>query len=385
MSLRVVLDATVLCLRKYTKGGQQRYVRELLRHLPAVESDNEYVLWLNFAHPANLPLYDQVRRDLKASRCGYGTVLCRIPPQVLRALRVPIETLTGPADVFHAPTAAWALTRRAKRVVTIHDLAYFDYPECFDGAQIGRWKRDVKWLADQATMVITVSEFARGTIVERLGVDPHRIRVTYHGVSRMFFEGTPSAPFDATQSRFGIRRPYVLFVSTVQPNKNVARLLEAFDLLRRSELRGWQLVVAGQPGWLVGPIFAAAEKMGVGGDIVFTGFVEDGILAELYRHAEVFVLPSLAEGFGIPAIEAMACGAPVVVSKTGALPEIVGDAGVLVDPYSCEDIARGILEAATDQTLRASLVARGSIRASVFRWERTARETVAAYRDVAQM
>lgn len=383
--MKIAIDASVLCLRRYTKGGQQRYTRELLRHLDTVDSDDSYVFWFNFINPANLLLYEQARREVSQTKLRYRIVRCPIPPQLLEPLRVPVDVLTGSPDIFHAPTAAAYSTRNAKYIVTIHDLAYFDHPECFDFPDIERCKRHVKRLANRATMVLTVSEHARGTIVERLGVPPHRVRAIYHGVSRVFYEEIAHISFEMLQGWFGIRRPYILFVSTIQPNKNVVRLLEAFDLLRRAELRGWQLVLAGQRGWLAESIFAKAEDLRLDRDVVFTGFVEEEILPVLYRHAELLVLPSLVEGFGIPAIEGMACGTPVVVSKAGALQEIVGDAGVLVDPYSPQDIARGILQVATDQRLRDRLVGLGRARAGRFCWKQTARETVAAYHNAAQM
>jgi len=383
--MRIIIDASVLCLRRYTKGGQQRYTRELLLHLDTVARDAAYIVWFNFVNPANLPLYEQALRELSQTKLRYRTIRCRIPPQILEPLRVPVEIFTGSADVFHAPTAAAYSTRRAKYVVTIHDLAYFDHPECFDFPDIDQCKRHVKWLANRATMVLTVSEHARGTIIERLGVPPDRVRAIYHGVSRTFCEEMEDVPFRVVQERFGIRKPYILFVSTIQPNKNVVRLLEAFDLLRRAELPGWQLVLVGQRGWLAESILERAEALALGRDVVFTGFVEEEMLPGFYQNAEVFVLPSLVEGFGIPVIEAMASGTPVVVSKGGALPEIVGDAGLLIDPYSSEDIAGGILRAVTDRALRDQLIARGRVRSSQFRWEQTAQETMAAYRDAALM
>ncbi len=383
--MRIIIDASVLCLRRYTRGGQQRYTRELLRHLATADAGDSYVVWFNFINPANRPLYEAARRDLAETPLSHRTVRCPIPPQILEPLGVPLEVFTGPADVFHAPTAAAYSTRRARRVVTIHDLAYFDHPECFDFPDIERCKRHVKRLANRSALVLTVSEHARGTIIERLGVAPQRVRAIYHGVSRVFYEGQSAVPFPVLEERFGIRKPYLLFVSTVQPNKNVGRLLEAFDLLRRRELRGWQLVLAGQRGWLAEPIFAKADALGLGRDALFTGYVEEALLPGLYQQAEAFVLPSFVEGFGIPVIEAMACGTPVVISKTGALPEIAGDAGILVDPYSSEDIARGMLRAVTDRSARQQLVALGGARAAGFRWEKTARETVMAYHDAAGM
>lgn len=382
--LNIIIDATILCRWRHTKGGQQRYTRELLRHLGAIPTHDQYILWFNFAHPANWPLYQQTIADLAGTGLAYRPVVCRIPALLLNPLRVPVEVFTGRADVMHVPHTGCPSTGRAKLVVTIHDLVYYDHPECFVQDTKG-WKRIAERIAGQATLILTVSEYARGTIIERLGVHPERVRAIYHGVSPVFLREVAGIPFEETQARFGIRRPYILFVGTVQPNKNLKRLVEAFDILRRSELKGWQLVIAGQQGWLTEPIFATVEARDCRQDVIWTGYVDDEVLASLYRGAEAFVLPSLLEGFGIPAIEAMSCGTPVVASKTGSLPEVVGNAGILVDPYSTEDIARGILRAATDQSLRADLIAHGYNRVRLFRWERTARETVAAYRDAAQM
>lgn len=380
--MRVIVDATILCLRWHTKGGQQRYVRELLRHLGDAAPEDEFLVWCNFTRGANLPLYQELLRDLDRTRLRYRPVLCRVPPQILNGLRVPVDRLTGGGDALHVPVAAMRPTRRARRIVTIHDLAWFDHPECFAFADVARAKREVAELARRADLVLTVSEHARRTILERLGVGPDRVRAIYHGVSEILFDPARHASPEAVRARYGIREPYLLFVSTVQPNKNLVRLLEAFDLLRRGELKGWQLVIAGQRGWMADPIYARAEALGLGSDVVFTGFVEEQVLPTLYRQAALFVLPSLIEGFGIPVIEAMASGVPVVVSSGGALPEVVGDAGVIVDPYVTEEIARGILALAQDAALRQTLAARGRARAARFRWEETARQTAAAYRDV---
>lgn len=383
--MRVAIDASILCQRKHAKGGQQRYVRELLRHLGAAPGEGAYIVWVNFAHPANRPLYHELRRFLVDRGLPHRLIRCRVPWQVLDGLRLPVELVTGPIDVAHATTTRHLATRRAARVVTIHDLAFFDHPECFEFRDVEQQKRVVRRLAHDATLVLTVSQYARATIIERLGLPEDRVRAVYHGVSRTFLDEDPVVTLETLARRFGLRRPYALFVSTVQPNKNIVRLLRAFDLLRHSELRDWQLVIAGQPGWQSDPSFAAARSLGLDRHVIFTGYVEDEALHALYRNAELFILPSLVEGFGIPAIEAMACGVPVVAAKTGALPEIVGDAGVLIDPYSAEDIARGMWTVIADAALRAELAARGRDRSKHFRWERTAAETAAAYRDAAAL
>lgn len=381
--MRVIIDATSLCLRQYTKGGVQRYLRNLLLHLDRVEVRAEFLLWFSFFHPNNLSLFRRVCEEVAQTKLNCRIVSPRIPPQILNALHLPVEIFTGLADVMHTPIAFPPPLWRARSVLTIHDLAYLEHPECFIPRHVSIWKRKVTRATRRAVKIVTVSEYSRGAIIERLGIPPERVRAIYHGISPIFRRDGEGQEWGEVARRLGLERPYILFVGTIQPNKNLRRLLDAFVQLGRMGFPDHRLVLAGQRGWLSEPIHEHAARLGLGDRLIFTEYVQDPILVTLYRHADVFVLPSLCEGFGIPVIEAMACGVPVVASKTGALPEVVADAGVLVDPYSVKAIAEGLAEVLSNPQLRGQMVARGVRRAADFTWERTVRETVAVYREVA--
>jgi glycosyltransferase involved in cell wall biosynthesis len=267
------------------------------------------------------------------------------------------ETTEGyHTDLTHCPTFR-APVRRGQRplVVTVHDLAVLRHPDAFN-----RWTRTYSRLAvprvlGAADRVIAVSEFTRGELVDMLGVPPAKIRVVPNGVDERFSPDGPAETGD-----------YVLAVGTVEPRKNLSRLVEACRQLGR-ELR-----IAGAEGW--GSVDLA------GGHVRPLGFVDDDRLAELYRGAACVAYPSLYEGFGIPVVEAMACGTPVVTSRGGATQEVAGGAAVLVDPRSPNSIAEGIA-AAVER--RHELVPLGLARASEFDWGRTARATVDVYRELA--
>jgi glycosyltransferase involved in cell wall biosynthesis len=381
--MRVIIDATPLCLRQYTKGGVQRYLRNLLLHLDRVSGEIEYVIWSSFIHPANRPLYRRFCEEMGRTALRYRMCSLRLPPQLLNSLRLPVELFTGQADAMHVAIAFPPPLRRARSILTIHDLAYLEHPECFITQDVESWKRKFEREKQHTAMIITVSEYTRGAVIERLGVAPERVRAIYHGISPVFQEEASGADWSTVSAALGIREPYILFVGTIQPNKNLIRLLDAYVRVRQTGFAEHQLLMVGQRGWLSDSIYTHAASLAQTHPIRFTEYVADEVLATLYRRAEVVVLPSLCEGFGIPVIEAMACAVPVVVSRTGALPEVVAGAGRLVDPYSVESIAEGIGEVLSDRRLREWMVERGQARAAQFSWERMARETVEVYRQVA--
>ena len=267
------------------------------------------------------------------------------------------------AQVYHCPTPRAPITRgRLPLVVTIFDLVPVLFPETmtpwsrlYTRATLGR-------VAAAADIIVTASADAAADVVKHLGVEERRVRVVWLGVDQVFFTDPPSErPF---------AEPYVLFVGTPEPRKNLPRLLVAMEALRSRGINH-KLVVAGGGGW--GNVELPAGSAHV------TGRVDDRELLTLYAHAECLALPSLHEGFGLPALEAMAAGTPVVAGDKGSLPEIVGRAGVLVDPYDAEAIAGGIERAIGE---RASLVRAGRERAAQFSWEKAAESMVAIYREL---
>jgi glycosyltransferase involved in cell wall biosynthesis len=237
-----------------------------------------------------------------------------------------------------------------------------------------------------ADRIIAVSGATRDDLARVLRVPSERMVVIHEAVAPEFAVPPPPAARAAVARRYGIRPPYCLFVGNLEPRKNLARLVEAFARVRRrakaGDDGGPQLVLAGTRGWLSGGIFRAVEAHDMAGTIRFTGYVPPADLPALYAGATCFVFPSLYEGFGLPVLEAMAVGTPVVASRVGAIPEVAGDAALLVDAQRPEEIADAIETVLADGGLRAELAARGRARAACFTWERVARQTLAVYEAV---
>jgi len=270
----------------------------------------------------------------------------------------------GGADVYHCPTPRAPVTRgKLPLVVTVHDLVSVLVPETMT-----RWSRfyeraTLNRVLSAADIIVAPSQDTADDLNSLMGVSPDRIRVVWNGVQELFFGPTPAAP--------ELPQPYVLFVGTLEPRKNLPRLVEAMRALRA---RGFlhRLVVAGAGGW--GGVQLDPTEVEV------LGRVADERLHAVYAHASCLALPSLHEGFGLPAVEAMAAGTPVVASKRGALPEVTGSAAVLVDPYDPDAIALGIERAINE---RGALVAAGRGRANQFRWSQTAAKMAEIYRELA--
>jgi glycosyltransferase involved in cell wall biosynthesis len=268
------------------------------------------------------------------------------------------------ADVYHCPTPRAPVTRgKLPLVVTVHDLVSVLVPETMT-----RWSRfyeraTLNRVLSAADLIVAPSQDTADDLKSLMGVSPDRIRVVWNGVSEIFFGPTPAAP--------ELPQPYVLFVGTPEPRKNLPRLIEAMRVLRA---RGFphRLVVAGAGGW--GGVRIDTPEVEV------LGRVADERLHAVYAHASCLALPSLHEGFGLPAAEAMAAGTPVVASTRGALPEVTGSAAVLVDPYDSNAIALGIERAINERT---ALVSAGRVRANQFRWSKTAAKMAEIYRELA--
>ena len=266
-----------------------------------------------------------------------------------------------------------------RSVVTVHDLAFLRFPETHT-AESRAYYAAAGPSAARAHRVIAVSQQTARDLTDLLGVDPARIRVVYEAAGTGYAP-RPRADLLPLAARLGFdpERPYVLFVGTLEPRKNVPLLLAAFA--RSAAARDTQLLLVGGRGWLDAPIFDAHRSLGLGDRARFLGPLPEGDLSVLYSHAAMVALPSLYEGFGLVVLEAMACGAPVVSSNAGPLPEVVGDAGLLLPPDNVAPWADALDRVLRDDALRADLRTRGLERARAFTWERAARETLAVYRE----
>ena len=294
---------------------------------------------------------------------------------------LPALLQISPVDVFHGTNYCIPLWAPCPTVATIHDLSLFTQSSTHEAANVTRGRRRIPIMARRATMIIAPSKWTGGEIAARLGIRQERIRVIYEAARETM------RPLDEPECRpildkYGIEVPYLLYVGTIEPRKNLLTLVRAFEDLLSSTRHRPQLVLCGGRGWLDDEVFKMIERLHLTEMVRFTGYVPDEDLPALYSQAEVFVYPSLYEGFGLPPLEAMACGTCVVTSDSSSLPEVVGKSGITVPPRDWKALANAIAGLLNDADKRAYYGRAGLERASQFSWERAAHETQAVYDEV---
>ena len=285
-------------------------------------------------------------------------------------LPLPVEAVTGPVDLVLAPDFVAPPAARARTIVTIHDLSYLAMPQYADPGLRRYLTAAVPRSLRRAAHVVAVSAATRQDAIRYLGLPPARVSVVYNGVDAAF-RRLPPPDLAAARARLDLPERFILTVGTLEPRKNHLGLLRAFARLH-AELPDVPLLIAGRRGWLDQPIFDMVEQLGLQAAVRFLGGVPDADLPALYSAAAVVAYPSWYEGFGLPPLEAMACGTPVVTSTAAALREVCGDAALFADPADDCALAEALRRALSDETLRAQMAERGSRQAAGFTWERTA-------------
>jgi glycosyltransferase involved in cell wall biosynthesis len=290
----------------------------------------------------------------------------------------PFDALAGEADVFHFPNFIRPPLRRGKSVVTIHDVAFLRHPETIEAGNYRYLSGRIRDTVENADAIVTVSEFTAGEVTALLGAPRHKVHAIPSGLGAGI--GSPGEAAAArVRAKHGLARPYLLSVGTLEPRKNYGFLVALFEKL--GGFRG-DLVIAGMRGWKDRPILARMEASSRRQEIRYLEYVADEDLPGLYAGASLFVYPSLYEGFGFPPLEAMACGAPVVAARAGALPEVLGEAAELVEGYDADVWAGAVSCLLGDEARRRRLAALGAARAGRFTWEATAQATWALYRKL---
>jgi len=269
-----------------------------------------------------------------------------------------------------------------KTVVTVHDMVYKTFPETVRGRTRYMLDTGLKKSMKRATRIVTDSEFSKQEIIRYFPQFADKIRVVYCGVNtERFHPVEDAAKIQAVRDKYGIDREYFLYLGTVEPRKNLERLIAAYDQFRQGKTAPPYLVLAGGKGWLDSGIYKKVEELGLGDLVKFTEYVPDEEICPLMCGALAFVFPSIYEGFGLPPLEAMACGVPVLTTHAASLPEVVGEDAVVADPYSPESIAAGLEQLYTDEALRQKLREAGPKRAAQFTWERSAEQLYAVYQE----
>ncbi len=374
--MRVGLDGKILTLRA---GGTGRYAisltRAMLAEAAARRPDLEFVV---FTGPqTSRAVMEEFRGRCEECFLGAKSSVIRsltLVPAALRRLRV---------DVFHGMDHVGIplVGRSGKYVVTVHDVIPLILPETFTPRHRLVVRLALARVRRKADLVVVPSHAVKRDVVRRVGVHEARVVVTPEGCEPRFRPVRSEAALREVAVRYGLPPRYVLAVGTLEPRKNLTTLLQVFARLRRDggvdpELH---LVLAGARGWLDEPIFRTVRSLGLENAVRFPGFIDDDDLPAVYSGAALFAFPSLYEGFGLPLLEAMACGVPVVTSNISSMPEVAGDAAVLVDPRDADGLAAAIARVLRDEALRDRLRGAGLARAREFSWEATARRTLDAY------
>jgi glycosyltransferase involved in cell wall biosynthesis len=374
-SLRIGFDATAAVSQG---AGIGRYTRELLRALALADTENSYRLfYASRSVPYPLP---PLPANFHVTRLPYHDIwLARLWQRAQAPL--PADWITGPIDLFHSPDFTLPPVRRGTRtLLTVHDLSFVRDPASAAPGLRGYLDVVVPRSVARADHILADSAATRADLIELYQTPPEKISVLYCGIHAAFRPVADPLTLAAVRARYGLgSAPFILAVSTLQPRKNYARLIQAFARLPD---QGVNLVIAGGKGWLFETIFSEVERLHLRERVIFPGFVADEDLPALYSAARLLAYPSLYEGFGLPMLEAMACGTPVVASTASCLPEVAGGAARLVTPTDVEALAAALDQVLADETLRRDLVAKGQTRAGQFSWEQSARQLLAIYREL---
>ena len=368
---RIGIDAR---LTYYTQGGIAQYTQHLIREFAGLDSPHRFFIVQSRKDSRNLAIGSNQRR-IRAWTPAHHRY-------ERRALAV--ELLPHRLDLLHSPDFIPPLGGRFRTVITVHDLAFLHYPQFHTDESRRYYGGQIREAVQVADRIIAVSEATKKDLIELLDVPPEKIAVVLEAASEQYRPATP-AELARLRQKLGLEGPYILFVSTIEPRKNISGLLRAYARLRHEMPDPPLLVVAGAKGWLYEAIFGLYKELELGESVRWLGPVQGDDLPVLYSGAEVFCLPSFYEGFGLPPLEAMACGTPVVVSDRASLPEVVGDAGLYVTPEEPETITEALLRVLTDPELAADLRERGLARVEQFSWGRAARETLAVYEQTLEI
>jgi glycosyltransferase involved in cell wall biosynthesis len=368
--LRIAIDA-----RKLRDYGIGTYVRNLLRHLSRIDTTTEYVM---LCHGQDCGMADELGDNFRAvleNAPGYS---------VQEQFRIPLALRREGIDLFHAPHYVLPPLTPCKSIVTIHDCIHLRFPQYLPNKLGYAYARASLWTAaHRSNRVLTVSEASKRDILRYFHIPPDKIDVIYNGIDERFGEPPPPDEIARVRERYQLDGPFVLYAGNIKPHKNLERVIEAFHLLRRGGgMDQVKLLIIGDQVSKYATLRRAVHKYKLHKHVRFFGFVADQTLAVLYRLAGVFVFPSLYEGFGLPPLEAMACGTPVVTSNVSSLPEVVGDAAILVDPLDAAAIAEAMRRVLSDPALRAEMSRKGLARTAEFSWERSVRRVHEIYFEV---
>ncbi len=384
--MRIGID--VRCLAEGKRTGVEEYTLNLLSELFEHDRDNEYILFFN-AWKRSVPDFSWATRYPNVTLKTF-----RFPNKLLNLclwyLRFPkLDRLVGGTDVFFLPNLNFsAVSKKTKLVVTAHDLSFELFPETFSWKQrLWHYLVNFRGLLRRADRIIAVSRSTKDDLVAEYGISEKKIAVIHSGIGEQFRPFSRNDPaLLAVKEKYRLPYRFILYLGTFEPRKNILSIVQAYEALRSAKhpsLEKLALVLAGGTGWKDTPLLEAIGQSPYKDSILLPGFIEDEDKAALYNLAGVFVYPSFYEGFGFPPLEALACDVPVITSHSSSLPEVVGDAGVLIDPYQPEELRLALEKVLLEEGFGDRLREKGSERVKLFSWKKTAELTKNVFHSLA--
>lgn len=372
--MRIAIDAHSVGTKL---GGNESYAVNLIEALAQLDSANDYTIYVTTSEA----------RDRFTNRWSNFKVRSTLPhtPLIRIPLTLSAELRKHPVDVLHVQFTAPPFCP-CPVVVSIHDLSFEHLPQTFNRRSRTQLRLTVRHSARRAARILSLSEYTRRDIIESYGIEPGRVSTIPLAAPEHFAPVTDNRELQRVRHNYGIDGDYILSVGSIQPRKNLARLIKAYAILRGSFSADKlpKLVLVGKCAWLYDETLRTLDEAGVKDTVILTGYVPQADLPALYSGALCFVYPSYFEGFGLPPLEAMRCGTPVIVGDRTSLPEVVGSAGLTINPFDVDAIATAIRRLMNDPELRRDLSVKGQERAGAFSWRDTARKTLAIYQEVAR-
>lgn len=372
--MRVGIDYTSASRQR---AGIGRYTRSLVHALARLDKTNQYALYI----PRDARYLEDTRTFPGNFRLTRAPLNERYMVALWQRARfpLPVEVLTGGLDVFYSPDFVLPPTRARKKILTVHDLSFKRVPET--AVPNLKWYLEgaVPRAVSRADLILADSNATRIDLIELFDAPPERVRTLYSGCDALFRPITDQIELRRVRAAYLLEKPFILHVGTIEPRKNLERLIQAYSRLpHRREL---ELVIAGGRGWMYDEIYAAPQKFGVSASVRFIGFAPDADLPALYSLAELVAYPSLYEGFGLPVLEAMACGAAIVTSNNSSIPEVAGDAAMMIDARDTEAITWAMLRVLDNPRWRATLQHKGIQQAKKFSWTKSAQQLRDAFEN----
>lgn len=394
--MKIGLDARVLMDKYYS--GVSEYAANLLEALLVHDKDNQYRLFYNSFHDLSERFEGWQRPRVQIYKSSWPNKIFNYFFQKILAWP-KLDQLIGGADIFWSPHFNFSSFSQAgispKKIITVHDLSFLRYPEFFSGRKnLWHWALNIKKQLQSADYIIAVSDSTKHDLIDLLGLEEKKIKRIYSGNNikkREVNDAEAEAFFNNLAGHLNgfqlEKSPYILYLGNIEPRKNIDGLIAAFNLLREEDalgakrFSGLKLVLAGADGWKNKKIYRAWRKSPYRNDILFIGYVDKRGKDVLYSRARVFAYPSYYEGFGFPPLEAMTYGVPVVCSNVSSLPELVGDAAIMVNPLEVQEIAMALKLILSDEELRTELIQRGYQQAQRFSWDQTAKEYLEVFQE----